>query len=227
MTRMTIIPSDRMIGVDGVFVKMDFPTNANVHAIQIYKNTAEIEYNDGTPNLPIKNAEQVAALSGQYLPLFNAERKRMEDAIPPTDFSKRDEAGSWVLDPVEIKAAMHYEIDRLRAAALKSGVEHEGLFYQADPVSYTNLIGVITALGAGQSLPDNFCWRTADNINVSMDAAQLTGLGMAMLSYINDCYAHSWAMKVNADAAVQSINLNAARADAAAIIDNLLTSITW
>lgn len=42
--KVTIIPEDKMIGVDGVFHKFDFIINSNIHAIQWDGNKGEIEY---------------------------------------------------------------------------------------------------------------------------------------------------------------------------------------
>lgn len=56
--RLTIIPIDKTIGIDGTFlsnVEGDLswiPTN--IHAVQWYDTWGEIEYNDGSPNEKIE-----------------------------------------------------------------------------------------------------------------------------------------------------------------------------
>ena len=97
------------------------------------------------------------------------------------------------------RAAKKAQINIWREEALRDGFGHNGEIYQADPVSYTNLIGVTAAISSGLTLPSNFLWRTADDNNVSMDNEALIALGAAMLSYVNGCYQKSWALKAAVD----------------------------
>ena len=52
--RLTIVPEDRLIGIDGIFyqdIQQDLSwIPSNVHAVQWSDSSGEIEYNDGTPN---------------------------------------------------------------------------------------------------------------------------------------------------------------------------------
>ena len=52
--RLTIVPEDRLIGIDGIFyqdVQQDLSwIPSNVYAVQWSDSSGEIEYNDGTPN---------------------------------------------------------------------------------------------------------------------------------------------------------------------------------
>lgn len=75
--KMTIVPSDSVIGVDGVFLNLDFEAPANVHAIQIDDNKAEIEYNDGTPNEKL-TGQQRQAIVDQYSAAYTTEANRIE-----------------------------------------------------------------------------------------------------------------------------------------------------
>ncbi len=100
--RMTIIPADGAIGLDGVFLRVAVDAPDNVHAIQIYDTFAEIEYNDGKPNAKVTGAA-LAALSGPYLSVYRAEQQRIIEHLaastPPTPYSVWDEdAQAWVAD---------------------------------------------------------------------------------------------------------------------------------
>jgi len=57
--RLTIIPLDKIISIDGQFVldvKQDLSwIPSNVHSVQWYDTWGEVEYNDGTVNEKIKN----------------------------------------------------------------------------------------------------------------------------------------------------------------------------
>tara|TARA_B100002019_G_scaffold270079_1_gene263412 strand:- start:60 stop:488 length:429 start_codon:yes stop_codon:yes gene_type:complete len=52
--RLTIVPEDRLIGIDGIFyhdIQQDLSwIPSNVYAVQWSDSSGEIEYNDGTPN---------------------------------------------------------------------------------------------------------------------------------------------------------------------------------
>lgn len=56
--RITIIPGDKAIGIDGLFflnIEEDLSwIPANIHAVQWYNTWGEIEYNDGSPNEKIE-----------------------------------------------------------------------------------------------------------------------------------------------------------------------------
>jgi hypothetical protein len=56
--RLTIIPSDKAIGIDGEFfskIGEDLSwIPSNIHAIQWYDTWGEVEYNDGSPNEKIE-----------------------------------------------------------------------------------------------------------------------------------------------------------------------------
>lgn len=57
--RLTIIPIDKAIGIDGVFfsnIEEDLSwISPNIHAVQWYDTWGEVEYNDGTPNERIED----------------------------------------------------------------------------------------------------------------------------------------------------------------------------
>ena len=82
--RLTIVPSDKIISIDGnglLNIQQDFSwVPANVHAVQWYDTWGEVEYNDGTPNERIEELGVFAEAETKY----NAEKARIQaelDAI--------------------------------------------------------------------------------------------------------------------------------------------------
>lgn len=77
--RITIIPSDKSIGIDGEFllkIEQDFSwIPENVRAIQWYDTWGEVEYKDGSPNERIEEL----GIYQQAVIDFNNELKRIED----------------------------------------------------------------------------------------------------------------------------------------------------
>ena len=207
MSRMIIVSNDQMIGVNGLFLKCSFTPEEKVHAIQVYDDHAEVEYNDGRMNEILQGAD-LQAIVNKYLPIYNNQKLRV---MPPNSYSKFDEqTQSWKLDIDVLRSQVRQNILAMRSEALQTGVEFEGNLYQADPVSYGNLTGAVAAVtSVGLALPEGFCWRTADDKNIPMDAETLIALGTAMLGYVNYCYAHSWELKTRADNAQTEEELKA------------------
>lgn len=92
------------------------------------------------------------------------------------------------------------QVNEWRAEALQSAtVDHEGHRWQVDETSRSNLQGVVLAAMAGVSLPEDFTWRSADDIDVPMQIEQLVSLGATMTLFVNDIYRHSWVIKARID----------------------------
>jgi len=93
--RMTIIPSDQVISVNGAGLNCAFTCAANIHAIQVYDGYAEIEYNDGELNQKVTGTD-LQTIIDTYQPIFNAAMLRV---TPPNAYSVFDETiESWVPD---------------------------------------------------------------------------------------------------------------------------------
>lgn len=59
MNRITIMASDKCIGVDGIFVEFDFDIDPTIHAVQWDGNRGEIEYKSKIePNKKISSFEE-------------------------------------------------------------------------------------------------------------------------------------------------------------------------
>jgi hypothetical protein len=77
--RITIIPSDNTIGIDGNFllnIQQDISwVPENIHAVQWYNTWGEVEYTDGSPNERIEEL----GIYEQAVDTFNNEKQRLED----------------------------------------------------------------------------------------------------------------------------------------------------
>lgn len=86
-TRVTAIPADCVISVNGESIVFDFEAPKNIHAIQWYENNSgEVEYNDGTSNKSIKGDEDYKNFVLPYVNQWKAEKARLEEEAsqPPT-----------------------------------------------------------------------------------------------------------------------------------------------
>lgn len=79
--RLTIIPSDRAIGIDGKFlleIQEDLSwIPSNIHAVQWNEKGGHIEYKDETPNELIEEL----GIYEQAIDTYNTEKQRIEDEI--------------------------------------------------------------------------------------------------------------------------------------------------
>ena len=77
--KITIIPSDNTIGIDGDFllsIQQDISwIPENIHAVQWYNTWGEVEYTDGSPNERIEEL----GIYQQAVIDFNNEKQRLED----------------------------------------------------------------------------------------------------------------------------------------------------
>jgi len=71
--RVTVIPSDRKIYVDGEILELNFQCDANIHAIQWYGTYGVIELINGTGSKEINNIDDIQ----YFIDAFNVEKARL------------------------------------------------------------------------------------------------------------------------------------------------------
>lgn len=65
--KVTIIPDDGKVGVDGEFRDVDLSdVDPSIHAVQWNGNAGHIEFKDGSENEPLKNFGQFQSLVGRW-----------------------------------------------------------------------------------------------------------------------------------------------------------------
>lgn len=91
--RLTIIPSDRSIGIDGKFllnIQQDLSwIPQNIHAVQWNQTRGEVEFNDGSPNQKIEDL----GIYSQAIEDYNSELLRIKqekEAIAAAKEAARD-----------------------------------------------------------------------------------------------------------------------------------------
>lgn len=107
--KMTYVAEDNTVGVDGEFYKVETKAAENIRAIQWNGTSGEIEYNDGTLNLVIDNANEFQFL----LEAWNLANLK---ANKPKPYSKwDDEIPGWVVDEnLKIKYEIEVEIQEAK-----------------------------------------------------------------------------------------------------------------
>ncbi len=79
-TKITVIPADNIIIVDGEALQFEFEAPQNIHAIQWLNNSGHIEFKGKTPNGEANYEQDVVP----YVALWEAEKERLHLASIPT-----------------------------------------------------------------------------------------------------------------------------------------------
>lgn len=186
MAQITIIPSDKNVGVNGRFYSIDLAgIDADIHAVQFNdaSGVGHIEFNDGKPNAEIGRA-QFAAFT-KYVNAWKA-----ADAPPVR-----------TLD--EVKADKRQQINGARDTAEQSGFDYLGKRLDSDQVSVARITVVVqaaqVAIAAGQ--PFEVTWTAQDNSHLVMDAQQVVGMPIALATNANTLHQRAAQLKAQIDAA--------------------------
>jgi hypothetical protein len=114
----------------------------------------------------------------------------------------------------EVKVAAHATVDAALQVWLDAGVAYGGYPFDSDATSRGNLAAAAALIAVDGTLPEDYTWRTADNIDVPADAVFIVGLSGVMLRHVTIQYRRSWALKAKIDAAPRAV-------DVAALIEDL------
>ena len=87
-----VVPSDRLIIVDGVPLQFAFPVPENLHAVQWHNGTGEMEWTDDInhPLTPADYAEDVAP----FVELWEAEKARLDEEAAAAEAARLAEYNS-------------------------------------------------------------------------------------------------------------------------------------
>jgi len=90
------------------------------------------------------------------------------------------------------------EINNYRDGVLYNGFTYtDGLVYDSDSVSMTNVTATLTIINSGITLPSTFTWRTANNSNQPYSNSTFIAFAGAIFMWAEEVYAASWTHKAN------------------------------
>ena len=102
---------------------------------------------------------------------------------------------NYVYRPMSVEqwaARQWHLIKEARLQASIADIDFKETSFQADDGSRQNLLETIAAVDGGWTLPDNFTWRDAGNVDVIMTADELRQLAGLMAAQKNAAYRASW-----------------------------------
>ena len=88
----TVVPSDRLIVVDGVALRFDFPAPENMHALQWHEGSGHIEWTDDI-NHPL-TPDAYEADVAPFVALWEAEKARLNEAAAAAEAARIAEYNS-------------------------------------------------------------------------------------------------------------------------------------
>ncbi|MDD2966770.1 MAG: hypothetical protein PHN64_04665 [Desulfovibrionaceae bacterium] len=74
----TVIPSDKLILLDGIGLQCSFAAPANLHALQWHAGAGHLEFTDGKPNQPLAGEADFALHVQPFVTLWQAEKARLD-----------------------------------------------------------------------------------------------------------------------------------------------------
>lgn len=180
MSRVTVVPADRLVIVDGLALTFDFNAPKRMHALQWDGLQGHIEW-DGSGHEPPRNelltADSYADRIAPYVKLWEEEKARLEQAAAEAEAARLAEYNSLP----NVKARKLASIDAETSAAIMAGFECEAtppdtnvpeqLHFSYDEFDQQNFADAAVSMqlaAAGGGIPTTTPWNayrnhTADN----------------------------------------------------------------
>ena len=199
-----VVPSDRLIIVDGTPLQFDFPAPEKLHAIQWHNGTGEMEWRDDInhPLTPADYAEDVAP----FVELWEAEKARLEEEAAAAEAARLAEYNS-------VEATRGRKEEELANAFTKATATAHltcslGFDIDANDAANRNVSGLVTLMEA-EGAPENlqFC-----DYNNEIHTVRLTDLHVMQQEIIANgsaLYARKWALRDAINIAATTEELNA------------------
>ena len=88
----TVIPSDKLILLDGIGLQCSFAAPANLHALQWHEGAGHIEFTDGKPNQQLAGDADFVQYVQPFVVLWQQEKARLDAAAAQAE---RDAAAAY------------------------------------------------------------------------------------------------------------------------------------
>lgn len=109
---------------------------------------------------------------------------------------------AWIPNILLAKEDKKRLINKKREELVRSSetpLIYNGNKFTNDSKTRFNISEALNLVNAGISVPENFRFRTTDNINVPFSAEDIKNLSTLALLYKNSCYQYSWELKEQID----------------------------
>lgn len=191
MSKVTVIPSDKLIIVDNIALYFDFDAPDNLHAIQWEGDSGHQEWTDKENTLLMENdyTTEVAP----YVALWQAEKTRLdkEQAAAEAEFNSLPNVRKRKLN----------ELDTLWQIAENEGVIQSSLGFPVDANQRANrdVTGLISQFEMSSVTTTQFC--DANNAFHEVTLDNLKVLQLELIQYAQSLYATKWQLRAAIEAA--------------------------
>lgn len=154
-THVTVVPSDKIISVDGRAIQMDFSALTNIHAIQWHNGKGHVEYNDGTYNTELTE-EDYGTIIFPYVALWVNKAAELDAPGPPETLE-----GAKAAKTAEVLAAYNEAfsaIDKVYPSFEREGwsvQQEEATAILANPNAEAPVLSILVELrGKGETITE-------------------------------------------------------------------------
>mgnify|MGYP001152730195 CR=1 FL=1 len=197
-----VVPSDRLIIVDGTPLQFDFPAPEKLHAIQWHNGTGEMEWRDDInhPLTPADYAEDVAP----FVELWEAEKARLEEEAAAAEAARLAEYNS-------VEATRGRKEEELANAFTKATATAHltcslGFDIDANDAANRNVSGLVTLMEAA---PENLQFCDYNNEIHTVTLTDLHVMQQEIIANGSALYARKWALRDAINIAATTEELNA------------------
>ena len=199
-----VVPSDRLIIVDGIPLQFDFPVPENLHAVQWHEGRGEMEWRDDInhPLTPADYAEDVAP----FVALWEAEKARLDKEAAAAEAAQLAEYNS-------VEATRDRTQEELANAFTKATATAHltcslGFDIDANDAANRNVSGLVTLMEA-KGAPESLQFCDYNNEIHTVTLADLRVMQQEIIANGSALYARKWAFRDAISAAATAEELNA------------------
>ena len=142
------------------------------------------------------NADKLAEIGAVPLTI-----EPVAEGYRATDWTAVEESGAWFYRPTveadpaardALLAAVNVEREQRKEDLT---VTADGMVFDADEKSRSNIMGVVSAISAGIPITFPIDWRDSANVTQSLTQVQLVTIAAAMMAAVSKLYSKSWTLK--------------------------------
>lgn len=199
-----VVPSDRLIIVDGTPLQFDFPAPEKLHAIQWHNGTGEMEWRDDI-NHPLTLADYAEDVA-PFVELWEAEKARLEDEAATAEAARLAEYNS-------VEATRGRKQEELANAFTKATATAHltcslGFDIDANDAANRNVSGLVTLMEA-EGAPESLQFCDYNNEIHTVTLADLRVMQQEIIANGSALYARKWALRDAINIAATAEELNA------------------
>lgn len=199
-----VVPTDRLIIVDGIPLQFDFPAPENLHAIQWHNGRGEMEWTDDInhPLTPSDYAEDVAP----FVEFWEAEKTRRDEEAAAAEAARLAEYNS--IDATRVRKREELSQTFAEATATAHLTSSLGFEIDANDAANRNVSGLVTLMSA-DGAPESLQFCDYNNEIRTVTLADLRVMQREIIANGSALYAQKWSFRDAIDAAVTAEELDA------------------